>query len=123
MASSSSAANYQPITFSGLVSGLDTKSMIQQLIDAQKGPITIMQNKVLTQRSQMNAVKDVNSRLTNLLSAIKNLSTASAIQGKTANVSPGGSVATVSASASPGSTVGAFKVTVNQLADASRVVS
>lgn len=113
----------QPITFGGLVSGLDTKTMIQQLINAQKGPITIMQAKVNNQRSQMNAVKDVNNRLTNLVNKLKTLTDATALQGKTATVAAGGTSATVSASATTAATVSSFKVTVNQLADATRAGS
>ncbi|MFN8558710.1 MAG: flagellar cap protein FliD N-terminal domain-containing protein [Dehalococcoidia bacterium] len=116
------SASRKPIVFGGLVSGLDTANIIQQLVAAKRGPIQLMQGRVATVRQQSNAVRDVGSRLSNLLTQVKNFADSTYVQGKSAAVSPAGATATVSASAST-ATVGGFKVTVEQLADATRVSS
>lgn len=117
------STNNQPIVMAGLVSGIDTKSIIQQLLNAQKGPLTIMQAKVAVRQQEQGAIKDIASRLSNLLTAIQNFDDPSYLQTKTAGVTAGGASATVAVTAAPGATVGSFQVTVDQLADATRVSS
>lgn len=120
-----SGVNRSPIVMSGLVSGLDTKTMIQNLLDAKRGPVTIMQAKVAVRQKESDALKDINGRLTNLLGSIKKFADFNYTQSKTASVTAGGGAtsASVSASAAAGAATGSFKVTVNQLADATRVAS
>jgi flagellar hook-associated protein 2 len=112
-----------PISFGGLVSGLDTKSMIQQLIAAQQGPIKILQGKIALQKQEINAVGDTNTRLTNLLTQIQNFTSSSYLLGHTTAVTPGGTSPAVSATADSTAAAGAFKVTVDQLATATSVTS
>lgn len=121
--SSTSSASTQPISMAGLVSGLDTKSMIQQLIDAQKGPLNIMQGKVALQKQEVSAIGDVSTRLTNLLTQIQSFSSSTYLLGRSTMVSPGGTTQTVSATADSTAAVGSFKVTVDTLATATSLVS
>ncbi len=117
---SSSTQRYQ---FSGIASGIDTKSIIQGLIDAKKGPVTIMQAKVVSRRRESDAIKDINSRLNNLLAKVKLFEDATLLQGRIASVTAGGTNATISVSASTTATIGNFKVTVEQLATATSLTS
>jgi len=121
--SSIGGGNNQPIVFAGLMSGIDTKSLIQQMLDAQKGPIQAMQAKVAARQQQSGAIGDINTRLTNLLSLVRSFDDATYLQGKTASVAAGSGSATVSATATATATAGSFKVTVDQLATATHVSS
>jgi flagellar hook-associated protein 2 len=123
VSSTSSSASSAPISMAGLVSGLDTKSMIQQLIDAQKGPANIMQGKVSLKKQEVSAIGDVNTRLTNLLTQIQSFSSSTYLLGRSTMVSPGGATQTVSATADSTAAVGSFKVTVDTLATATSLTS
>jgi flagellar hook-associated protein 2 len=107
----------------GLISGLDTTSMIQQILDARKAPITTMKARAAARRTEANAIKDIGSRMGFLLSKAKRFNEPTSLQGRTAGVSAGGTTATVSASATTSATVGSFKVTVEQLATSTFVNS
>src|SRR5207244_227684 len=83
----------------GLVSGLDTASIIQQLLDARKAPIQALQTQVVNRRTESNAIRDINSRLTNLFTQAKKFADLNYVQGKSAGVSAGGATAAVGVSA------------------------
>lgn len=121
--SSTSSTNSQPIVFAGLVSGLDTKTMIQQLINARKGPITIMQAKVSIRQQEQSALKDITTRLANLMSVVKKFDDPGYIQAKSASVAAGGSSAAVSVSADPAAATGSYRITVAKLATTTSVSS
>lgn len=118
-----SGVNRQPLILTGLVSGFDTASMINQLTQLQKAPITAVEGQIDDRQRQVDAIKDINGRLSNLLNAARKFTESAYLQTKTTAVTPGGSGATVSVSAGPSAATGTLKVTVNQLADATRVAS
>lgn len=107
----------------GLISGLNTTSMIQQILDARKAPITTLQARAAVRRTEANAIKDIGNRMGFLLSKAKRLNEPNALQGRQASVTAGGTAATISASAGTTATVGSFKVTVEQLATSTFVSS
>src|SRR5579885_2883812 len=103
----------QPVTLTGLVSGLNTASLIQQIQAADKAKLQPLQNQISQQKTIQQAYTNLNSNLSALLSTVQNFSNANYLQGTTANVTPGGTSPTVSATATAGATPGSFKVTVN----------
>lgn len=113
----------QPVTLTGLVSGLNTASIIQQLQAANKAELQPIQNQITHQNTIAQAYTNLNTSLNALLTTVQNFQNANYLQGATANVTPGGASPTVSATASAGATVGSFKVTVNHLATATNVSS
>ncbi|HZQ36438.1 MAG TPA: flagellar filament capping protein FliD [Dehalococcoidia bacterium] len=113
----------QPVTLTGLVSGLNTASLIQQIQAADKAKLQPIQNQISQQKTIQQAYTNLNSNLSALLSTVQSFSSASYLQGATANVLPGGASPTVSATANAGATPGSFKVTVNHLATATNVAS
>lgn len=118
-----SSVNRQPLILTGLVSGFDTASMINQLTQLQKAPITALQGQISDRQRRVDAIKDINGRLNNLLTAAKKFSDTAYLQTKSSSITPGGAAANIAVSAGPSAATGTFKVTVNQLADATRVAS
>ncbi len=55
------------ISFAGLASGIDSNQIINQLIQIQSRPITLLQGKQATLQTQITALQTVN---TNLLSVL-----------------------------------------------------
>ena len=107
-------------TFSGLSSGIDTSGIIAQLTTVAQKPIVAIQNTEQGYSDSLTSWQDFNSRLSSLQTA-----TAALTQPGTFNtvsgVSTNTSVAAFSASA--GAVVGQHTLTVNQLAQAQKVVS
>jgi flagellar hook-associated protein 2 len=113
----------QPLILSGLISGFDTGTMIQSLLAPRRQAIGEAQTQVTARQTQADAVKQVNDKLSSLLTTIKRFGDAGYVQGKAAAVQAGGASAAVSASAGPSASVAGFKVTVDRLATATRVAS
>lgn len=87
----------------GLASGLDTASIIQQLIALESRPKILAQQRLSTIRVQQSAYLDINSRLQNLRSLVSTLRTQPIFDAKKATSSaPDVLTATASASAAPG---------------------
>src|SRR4051794_5998456 len=68
------ATSTPPVALSGLASGLDTSSMIQQLMAIEKQPMTRIQSNINVETARQQALRDVNTRLQNLQTAAKALS-------------------------------------------------
>lgn len=87
----------------GLASGLDTASIIQQLIALESRPKILAQQRLNTIRVQQSAYLDINSRLQNLRSMVSSLRTQPIFDAKKATSSAADVLtATASASAAPG---------------------
>lgn len=123
MVSSIGGSSSQPITFGGLVSGINTSQIIAQLINAQKAPITQLQTQITTEQQQSTAIGDINTRLQSLLSAAQSFTNPTYLQGKTSTVTPGGTSPTVAVNTDGTASVGSFKVQVQSLATATYVAS
>lgn len=107
-------------TFSGLSSGIDTSGIIAQLTAVAQKPIVAIQNTEQGYNDAITSWQDLNSRLSALQTATTALTrsgTFDTVSGASTNTS----VASFSASA--GATVGQHTLTVNQLAQAQKVVS
>ncbi|MBT7595095.1 MAG: flagellar filament capping protein FliD [Gemmatimonadetes bacterium] len=63
----------QGITFQGLGSGLDTGSIIEQLVAIEQRPVTLIQERQVRLETQKLAITDINSSLLGLKSKAENL--------------------------------------------------
>ncbi|MFH1570875.1 MAG: flagellar cap protein FliD N-terminal domain-containing protein, partial [Gemmatimonadota bacterium] len=63
----------QGITFSGLGSGLDTDSIITQLLDIERRPITLIQQRQAKLEQQKSIVKEINTELLSLRGSAEKL--------------------------------------------------
>ncbi len=107
-------------TVSGLISGLDTASIIQQLMSIERRPITLLQNQINEAEAQKSAFSAINTSLLALKTAADELSRETAWGSKTAAVSDE-SVAT--ATVTSATMEGSYTFTVSQLAQATQLTS
>ena len=66
-----------PISFSGLASGLDTSSIISQLMSVESQPQTDLKNRVATEQTQVSALQGINTALAALASSADSFTTGS----------------------------------------------
>ncbi len=104
---------------SGLSSGLDWTSIIQQLVAVEQRPVLLLQQKEVTLTSRLTAIKDVNSSLLALKSKAFDLSLRSSIVARSVNVTGTDMTATAGADAA----IGSHKVTIYNVATATRSTS
>lgn len=113
-------ASTSGITFSGLASGLDTSSIIKQLVQVESLPITRMQ----TQQSEIDAKS---KKLTTLQTTLDDLRNAALALDTRTEALPtkatSSNSAVFSASATGGASLGTYRVHVDHLASAARVYS
>ena len=104
-------------TVDGLVSGMSTSTMINQLMQIEAAPQTRLQTKVTSAESVVTSYQSVNSKLAALKTAADDLSQLSTWR----SIKPTSSSTTVTAAATPGSTAtqtGSLSFDVVQLAKA-----
>lgn len=106
------------LQLSGLASGLDWKSLVDQLIDLERAPINRIQREQTTNTQRSTAIKDLGVKLTALQSAAADLGDQALFSGRTASSATAAS--TWSLAASPGTETGAFAINVSQLATKAR---
>jgi flagellar hook-associated protein 2 len=106
------------LQLSGLASGFDWKSLVDQLMDLERAPISRLQSEQRTNTLRNNALGDLGTRLTTLNNAAAGLRDAGLFTGRTATSSA--STGAWSASATAGTATGSYKVEVTQLASAAR---
>src|SRR5947209_8579173 len=82
-------SSQSPITFGGLASGLDTNSIISQLVQIERQPITQLQTQIKNYNTQKSILSDITTKLGAFNTAVGALSTASAVQGRTVSVAGG----------------------------------
>jgi flagellar hook-associated protein 2 len=108
------------INFSGLASGLDTNSMVTQLVAAESEPLTALQTKASNVSAASTTVSQFSNTLAALASAATDLSTSSGFNAFTATSSaPSAVVATTTGAA----TAGSYDINVTALARAQRTYS
>ena len=66
-----------PISFSGLASGLDTSSIISQLMSVESQPQTDLKNRVASEQTQVSALQGINTALAALASSADSFTTGS----------------------------------------------
>lgn len=108
------------ISFSGLGSGIDTASIVSQLISLERLPINRMQTqktRIQTRQAYYNELKARTSSVAASLGTLKQSATLNAVKGTSANTDV--ATVSVSAAANPGS----YLLKVSQLAAAQRSTS
>lgn len=104
----------------GLVSGLDTGSLINQLLAIEARPRQTAQQRILQLQSQQAALLDLNSRLSTLKTAAAKFRTARVFQAATAVSSDTG---VLTARAQPGAPLGSFSFLVDRVVQSQQALS
>lgn len=104
----------------GLASGLDTQTLIEQLMQLERRPITVLQTRKDTLSKSNSAFQSLNTRLVSLQSKASDLLLEKNLKAKSAASSDANIVA---ATAGAGAAAGTYKIKVNQLASATSVGS
>ena len=100
-------------TASGLISGLDTGSMVTELTSLAQQPITQMQKQESAIKTQISAEASLSSQLSALSSLSRSLSTAGIVSSSAQSSS-----SAFSATATAGASQGRYSIQVEQVADA-----
>jgi flagellar hook-associated protein 2 len=103
---------------SGLASGLDWKSLVDQLMELERAPISRLEREQLTNTQRSTALKDLGTKLTTLQNAALTIKDQSLFSGRTASSATTGSTWKLSPSA--GATAGTYEIAVTQLATRAR---
>ncbi len=108
----------------GLISGLQTKQIVSQLMALERRPLTLLQGKQTAQTSRLNALQGIKDQISSLMTSIANLTKPNALNTKTATLDAQSySSAVLNVLVSPDAIAGTFRVTVNQIATPTRVNS
>jgi flagellar hook-associated protein 2 len=107
------------ISLSGLASGFDWKSVVDQLMEVEQTRVTRLQKEQSTNTLQVNALTALGTRLTTLSSAVTALKDVTVFSGRTVSSSTSGSTWTLSSTA--GSATGSYRIAVSQLATAAKL--
>jgi flagellar hook-associated protein 2 len=102
----------------GLATGMDTTSIINQLVAVERQPIQRYEEEILELQTTKDAWRDINSRLSNLENKVTPLKLSSTFNSNTANSSNEG---VVTATASNGADEAAYSVTVHETAKSQRM--
>lgn len=112
--------NLSGISFSGLISGLDTASIIDQLIQISRRPIDLLEQRKSEIREKISAWGEVSGKLNSLKSAVSTLSESDSFKKYAVSVSNADILtATASSEAAPG----LYTAEVVQLAAAEQISS
>jgi flagellar hook-associated protein 2 len=108
------------ISVGGLASGLDTNSIIEQLMEVQQRPITMLQQQEAAYQVELSAYGTLQGELSNLKTALENLDSVDGLTGFSAS---SGSADFVSVSADDSATSGSYSLTITQMADVHKLTS
>lgn len=108
------------ISFSGLASGIDTQSLITQLMYLERAPERLLQTKQTKLQSQIDLYKQIKTALTEFQSSAQSIKTSSTFKGVKAEI---GDSSVLTASASSTAMEGVHTVEVTTLARSQRQVS
>lgn len=100
----------------GLASGLDTATIIEQLMSLEAIPQTKLKTQVSTEESKVSSLQKLNTALTTLASTAKSLAEASSTSGTWGSIKATSSEAKISATAGATAAAGTLSVTVDTLA-------
>lgn len=104
----------------GIMSGLDTESLINQLMAIERRPINLLNSKKVALEAQKTAWQEINTKLADLQSKLADLKLISTYTGKVATSSD---ESVVTATADSTATPAVYSITVTQLAQAHSVAS
>jgi flagellar hook-associated protein 2 len=102
----------------GLVAGIDTSELVQQLMAIERRPVLAMQVRQDTIKTKTDAWRDVATRLSSLRSKAAALKSAAAINIKTATSSDS---SILTATASAGAINGVYRIWIDRVATSTRV--
>src|SRR5215468_10616597 len=120
LSASSSSSSASPLfNISGLASGIDTNSIVSQLMSIERQPQVRLQQQQTVETARQQALRDVNTRLQNLQSAIADLRDPSTWADQQEVDSSDTSL--VTAVRTGGAAAGGYQVTVTQLARAQQL--
>jgi flagellar hook-associated protein 2 len=108
------------IQFGGVVSGLNTQSIVSALVAAESQPLTAMQAQEATLTSQKSAYGQLGTAIDSVVSAIKNFTVTNAGASRLATSSDN---SVFTATASPSASVSQYQIAVSQLATATVATS
>lgn len=108
------------VTVSGLVSGLDTSSIIQQLMEVQQQPLTNLQNEEAQDEAQLTTYGNLQSTLSDLQTATEALTDSSNYMTYSASSSDD---SVVTATTGDGAVAGTHQINVQQLAQNQKLLS
>ncbi|MBS1723047.1 MAG: flagellar filament capping protein FliD [Armatimonadetes bacterium] len=114
------SGNLSGISFSGLGSGIDTNSIISQLMQIEAIPVSRMQSRQAQLTATLGIYGQLQGKIVTLNAAAAGLSTSSSFDPSTASV---GDSTIASVSASSAASAGSYSLTVHKLAKAHKVVS
>jgi len=104
----------------GIGSGLDVNNIVTQLMNVERQPLTLLDQKEASYQAQLSAYGNLRGALATLQSAVSGLDSAAKFQSLTATAS---NTSVLNASAGNGAAVGSHAVTVAQLAQAQSLVA
>ena len=108
------------ITFGGLASGIDTRALIDAIIQAERQPVERLTARKSSLNQEKSALDEMRTQLNGFLNTLKDLRTQSVFRSRVTTVADETSF---TASAAPGAELGAFSVEVLELAKAHKVHS
>ena len=108
------------ITSTGLISGIDTASLVDQLIAVESKPLTLVQNRVAVLQSQKAAFLEINSKILALQSAATKIGDNQTYKTKAVTSS---NESVLTASASNSAAVGSYTFTVDRLVSTHQLIS
>lgn len=124
MVSGSGSTSGGRISFGGLASGLDTNSIIDQLMAVAQRPIALATRQRNTLETKSTAIGKVASALSALQARVQTLNATNTYRTRVANVLAATADANkVSVTANPGAAIGGFTLSVTALATATRATS
>lgn len=107
------------LSLSGLASGFDWKSLVEQLMEVEQVRVTRLEKEQATNTQRSSALSTLGTKLTALRTASDALKDVSAFSGR--KVTSGTTDSSWTLSSTAGSTAGSYRVAVTKLATASRL--
>ena len=108
------------IQFGGVVSGLNTQSIIDALVGVEKQPLTVLQSHEADLTAQKTAYGQVGSAMDDVIAKIKNFTVTSAGSSRSATTTD---KSILTAAATTSAAVATYQITVDRLATATRATS
>ena len=120
MSSTEGVSSTGTITFSGLATGIDTSSIVSQLMALERAPEQILTNQKTTLQTQASEYSKLSSLLTTLQSTMAGMNTASTFSAKTVSVADS---TVASATATGSAQAGNHTLKVTSLAQSQTLIS
>jgi len=107
------------ITFSGLATGLDTDSIITELMAVERAPIDRLEAQIITEAQELKAYEQFNSKLSTLKDAVSAMTLTSQVMSTSASLSSEGYIR----ASSSGAETASFNISVAQLSQVQKTVA